>query len=130
MRSRGVGNVITISMLLGGILQLILWLPAGGSIGASYTFSVLYGIFGGQCDRTYLVWLMFMVHNCTAGYIGLYPVCRASHNITSRTHCLQVYLARYLDHNKLASITGLFFTSELPGMSPVAHVSMTELNCR
>jgi len=130
MHSRGVGNVITISMLLGGILQLILWLPAGGSIGASYTFSVLYGIFGGQRDRTHLVWLMLMVHNFTAGYIGLYPVCRASLYITSWTQLLQVYLARYLDHNKLASITGLFFTSELPGISPVAHISMTGLNFR
>jgi hypothetical protein len=81
-------NAFTISILLAGILQLALWLPAGGNEPAAFIFAFLYGAFG-------------------LASIGI---------------SLAV-LARHLDPYKLPSISGVFFTSELPGFLAGAPIS-------
>lgn len=84
----GVLNAFTLSVLLAGVLQLAMWLPAQGNISLTYVFSFLYGTFG-------------------LAAIGISPA----------------VLARHLDPNKLPSIGGVFFTSEMPGFLAGAPIS-------
>jgi predicted MFS family arabinose efflux permease len=81
-------NAFTLSVLLAGVLQLAMWLPAQGNISLTYVFSFLYGTFG-------------------LAAIGISPA----------------VLARHLDPNKLPSIGGVFFTSEMPGFLAGAPIS-------
>lgn len=75
---RGPMNIFLVAVFTAGVLQLCMWLPAGGNVTVAATFAFLYGFFG----------------------LGGLSVSNS-------------VIATHLDPNKFASLSGVFFTSEI-----------------
>lgn len=93
-----------IGIVLAGILQAVMWLPADGNLPTSFVFALLYGITGvgaiGMCyNHAREIIAVLSMTSLVFGHTGVAPA----------------VLAVHLDHSKLASLIGVFFTCEIAG---------------